>query len=74
MKLWSPVTSVNEMAVAPEISPPVVTPTLTGGVPLRDIFSNRPFRRALAAITVWVNGAWKSMMGPGSPKSLVDAV
>ena len=69
VKFWSPSTSLNEMAVPPNRSPPLVTPTLMGGRPSRNIFSKRPLTRLLAGISVCVSGAWKSMTGPGSPKS-----
>ena len=39
-----------------------------------NMFSKRPLRRTLPGFSVWVSGAWKSMIGPGPPKSLVEAV
>ena len=62
------------MPVPPRKSPLLVMPTLMGGVPSMNIFSNRPLRRLLAVTRVWVRGAWKSMLGPGAPKSVVNAV
>jgi hypothetical protein len=67
VNIWSPSTSLNVIPVPPRKSPLLVTAMLIGGVPSRNIFSNRPFRFAFAEITVWVNGAWKSMLGPGAP-------
>ena len=49
--------------------PLLVKPTLTGGRPSRNIFSKAPFRRSLDGIRVWLSGAWKSITGPGAPKS-----
>ena len=65
----SPSTSANEICVPPNRSPPLVTPTFSGGRPSRNIFSNVPFFFWFACTSVWVSGAWKSMIGPGSPKS-----
>ena len=39
----SPSTSVNVTCVPPKRSPPLVTPTFTGGRPSRNSFSNVPF-------------------------------
>jgi hypothetical protein len=36
-------------------------------------FSKRPFFFLFCATSVWLSGAWKSMIGPGAPKSLVEA-
>ena len=47
------------------MSPPLVTPTFTGGRPSRNIFSNVPFFRLFSATSVCVSGGWKSMIGPG---------
>ena len=58
----------------PKMSPPLVTPTFTGGRPSRNIFSNLPFFFLLSATSVCVSGAWKSMIGPGAPKSDEAAV
>ena len=67
----SPSTSVNVTCVPPNRSPPLVTPTLTGGRPSRNSFSNVPFFRMLPGTSVWISGGWKSMAGRrGSPKSL----
>ena len=55
------------------MSPPLVTPTFTGGRPSRNIFSKRPFFFWLFATSVWLTGAWKSTIGPGAPKP-VDVV
>ena len=71
---WSPSTSVKAMAVPPRKSPPLVRPTFTGGRPSRKSFSNLPFFRWLSVTIVWVSGAWKSMIGPGAPKSSVTAL
>ena len=46
----------------PNRSPPLVTPTFTGGRPSTNIFSNLPLRLILSATSVWASGAWKSMM------------
>ena len=56
------------------MSPLLVTPRFTGGRPSRNIFSNVPFLRTLAVTSVCWSGAWKSMIGPGAPKSEVEAV
>ena len=71
---WSPRTSLNERADPPKTSPPLVTPTLSGGRPSRNSFSKAPFRFLLEASSVWLSGAWKSMMGPGAPKSADSTV
>ena len=65
----SPSTSENDTCVPPNRSPPLVTPTFSGGRPSRNIFSNGALRFWLACTSVWVSGAWKSITGPGSPKS-----
>ena len=41
----SPSTSPKVTCVPPKMSPPLVTPTFTGGRPSRNIFSNVPFLR-----------------------------
>ena len=56
---------MNVTCVPPKKSPPLVTPTLTGGRPSRNSFSNVPFVRMLFWISVWLSGGWKSMIGPG---------
>ena len=53
----SPRTSLNVTCVPPNTSPPLVTPTLTGGRPSRNIFSNFPFFRLFSATIVCVSGA-----------------
>ena len=58
----------------PKMSPLLVTPTFTGGRPSRNIFSNVPFFLMLSLTSVCCSGAWKSMIGPGAPKSDVAAV
>ena len=60
--------------VPPKMSPPLVTPTLTGGRPSRNIFSNLPFVRLFCFTSVWVSGGVKSMIGPGEPKSALATV
>ena len=65
---------MNEICVPPKKSPPLVTPRSTGGRPSRNIFSNLPFFFLFSATSVWVIGAWKSMTGPGAPKSAVAAL
>jgi hypothetical protein len=67
----SPSTSVNVTCVPPNRSPPLVTPSATGGRPSRNSFSNAPFLRLFAATIVCVIGGWTSTGGPGvaSPKS-----
>jgi hypothetical protein len=60
---------VKAICVPPKKSPPLVTPTATGGRPSRNIFSNRPFFFWFSATRVCVSGAWKSITGPGEPKS-----
>ena len=60
--------------VPPKMSPPLVTPTFTGGRPSRNIFSNLPFSRSFCFTSVWLSGGWKSMIGPGAPKSAVATV
>ncbi len=37
-------------------------------------FSNVPFLRSFALTRVWLSGAWKSITGPGAPKSAEAAV
>jgi hypothetical protein len=69
LNCWSPSTSVKVTWVPPNRSPPLVTPRATGGRPSRNIFSKRPFFFALSCTSEWVSGAWKSMIGPGAPKS-----
>ena len=44
----SPSTSVNVTCVPPKRSPPLVTPTLTGGRPSRNSFSNVPLLSLVA--------------------------
>ena len=61
------------MAVPPNRSPPLVTPTLTGGRPSSDMFAQAPFFFLFSAMKVCVSGAWKSITGPGAPKSSVLA-
>ena len=70
----SPSTSVKVTWVPPNTSPPLVTPTFTGGRPSRNSFSKVPFVRMLFWISVWVSGGWKSMTGPGEPKSALATV
>ena len=71
----SPSTSLKLTAVPPNRSPPLVTPTLTGGRPSRKSFSKVPLRFLFSATSVCVIGAWKSARaGPASPKSLAIAV
>jgi hypothetical protein len=65
---------VNETCVPPKKSPPLVTPSATGGRPSRNIFSNLPFCFLFSATSVCTSGGWKSMTGPGEPKSDVDAL
>ena len=74
MNCWSPNTSPKVTAVPPKMSPLLVTPTFTGGRPSRNIFSNFFFFRTLSATSVCWSGAWKSMIGPGAPKSADAAV
>ena len=74
LNCWSPRTSLKVTAEPPKMSPPLVTPTLTGGRPSMNIFSNVPFFLRLPAISVCDSGAWKSMTGPGAPKSDEAAV
>ena len=69
LNCWSPVTSPNLICDPPKTSPLLVTPTFTGGRPSRNIFSNVFFLRLLSATSVCCSGAWKSMIGPGAPKS-----
>ena len=68
----SPRTSVKVTCVPPKMSPPLVTPSATGGRPSRKSFSNAPFLRLFAATISWVIGGWNGMGGPraASPKSL----
>ena len=70
----SPSTSPKVTDVPPKTSPLLVTPTFTGGRPSRNIFSKAPFFFLFAATSVCWSGAWKSMIGPGAPKSAVAAV
>ena len=70
----SPSTSPKLTCVPPKMSPLLVTPTFTGGRPSRNIFSKRPFLRAFSFTSVCCSGAWKSMTGPGSPKSALATV
>ena len=70
----SPSTSPNEIWVPPKTSPLLETPSATGGRPSRNIFSHAPFLRLLDVTSVCDSGAWKSMMGPGAPKSEEAAV
>jgi hypothetical protein len=70
----SPSTSVNETAVLPKKLPPLVTPTFSGGRPSRNILSQEPFLTLFSPTSVWFSGAWKSMTGPGAPKSADSAV
>jgi hypothetical protein len=70
----SPRTSPKLTAVPPKTSPLLVTPTLIGGRPSRNIFSNAPFLRTFDCTSVCCIGAWKSMIGPGAPKSAEAAV
>ena len=65
----SPSTSVKVTCVPPKTSPPLVTPTFTGGRPSRNSFSNVPFVRMFCLTSVWLSGGVKSMIGPGEPKS-----
>ncbi len=65
----SPSTSVNVTCVPPNTSPPLVTPTFTGGRPSRNSFSKVPFVRTFCLTSVWLSGGVKSMIGPGEPKS-----
>jgi len=69
----SPRTSLNEIAVPPKMSPLLVTPTLIGGRPSRNSRCQLPFFSLFSAMSVWLSGAWKSMIGPGAPKSAVAA-
>ena len=70
----SPSTSPKLTCVPPKMSPLLVTPTFTGGRPSRNIFSNVPFLRLFSFTSVCCSGAWKSMIGPGAPKSDEAAV
>ncbi len=70
----SPSTSVNVTCVPPNRSPPLVTPTATGGRPSRNSFSNVPFVRMFCLTSVWLSGGVKSMIGPGAPKSALATV
>ena len=70
----SPSTSVKVTCVPPNRSPPLVTPTFTGGRPSRNSFSNVPFLRMFCLTRVCVSGGWKSMIGPGEPKSALATV
>ncbi len=70
----SPSTSPKVTAVPPKMSPLLVTPRLIGGRPSRNIFSKVFFFRTLSATSVCWSGAWKSMIGPGEPKSAAAAV
>ena len=71
----SPSTSLKVTCVPPNRSPPLVTPTLTGGRPSRNIFSKVPFSFWFSLTSVWVIGGWKSTIAPpASPKSLAIAV
>ena len=70
----SPSTSVNVTCVPPNTSPPLVTPTATGGRPSRNIFSKTPLRRSFCLTSVWLSGGVKSMIGPGDPKSALATV
>ena len=74
LNCWSPSTSVNDTIDPPKTSPPLVTPTFTGGRPSRNILSNMPFFDLFSATSVCCSGAWKSVMGPGVPKSADAAV
>ena len=67
----SPSTSVNVTCVPPKTSPPLVTPSDTGGRPSRKSFSNAPFLRLLEATIVCDIGGWNGIGGPAeaSPKS-----
>ena len=70
----SPSTSVKVTCVPPNRSPPLVTPTFTGGRPSRNSFSNVPFVRTFSLTSVWLSGGLKSMIGPGEPKSALATV
>ena len=70
----SPRTSPKLTCVPPNTSPLLVTPTFTGGRPSRNIFSKVPFLRWFSLTSVCCSGAWKSMIGPGAPKSADAAV
>jgi len=65
---------VKDTAVLPKKLPPLVTPTLSGGRPSRNSLSQEPFLTLFSEMSVWLSGAWKSMTGPGAPKSAVAAV
>ncbi len=65
---------MNDTAVLPKKLPPLVTPTFSGGRPSRNILSHEPFFTLFSEMSVWLSGAWKSMTGPGAPKSAVAAV
>ena len=68
----SPSTSVNVTCVPPNRSPPLVTPSATGGRPSRNSFSNVPFFLLLPRTSSWIIGGWNGIGGPSvaSPKSL----
>jgi hypothetical protein len=70
----SPRTSLKVTCVPPKRSPPLVTPTFTGGRPSRNSFSNVPFLWMFDFTSVWVTGGWKSMIGPTLPKSALATV
>ena len=42
--------------------------------PVEEQLPNAPLRRLFSAISVCESGAWKSMIGPGAPKSAVAAM
>ena len=70
----SPSTSVNVTCVPPKTSPPLVTPSATGGRPSRNIFSNVPFFLMFDCTSVCWSGGWKGIVGAGSPKSALATV
>ena len=74
LNCWSPSTSLKLTAEPPKMSPPLVTPTFTGGRPSMNIFSNVPFFFFFSATSVCDSGDWKSMIWPGAPKSDEAAV
>jgi hypothetical protein len=55
LNCWSPSTSPKVTEEPPKMSPLLVTPTLTGGRPSRNIFSKGFFFRSLATTSVcWI--------------------
>ena len=71
----SPSTSLNVTSVPPKRSPPLVTPSATGGRPSRNSFSNVPFLWIFALTSVCDCGGVKSIgSASGDPKSDVATV